>query len=194
MKNLVIVAAAIALGGCSTLSPKNDSLNTKVEKSAVQSEAIQEKTITSSFVDEGVEVKYTLTGKLKEIVVTTQVPVSVASYKIVAETEARRRVTEFVHGTNVKSTKRVEVIGESLSDANDSTVESAEGVTTDTQRKAEAVEKTIVKEVREVTSEGRLTGWHVSGKPSSDGRVWITTLMWSEKSDDVAKLILSKQQ
>jgi len=188
MKKMMLalaVGGSVVLSGCSTFQSAT-TLDEKVTEAAATEAPIKEKTISSEWRDEGIKLTYTMSGELKEIEVEAQIPVYVASYKVVAESEARRRLVEFVHGVDVKSESRIEVIGNTMDKAND------RASTTDgssTLREAESVDKMLVEETRTITSSGRLVGWDVGGRPSSDGRLWIAKLKWSTDSQKVSEMI-----
>ena len=209
MKKLILATAILAVAGCSS---NPTTLTDRVKETNQVGGAIKERTISTEWEDDGIQISYTLTGELKEIVVQAQVPSHVSYYKAVAESEARKRIVEFVYGVDVDTDTRVEVIGTTIDKANDRSLENyiqedgvvdADSLETDiseskiaspesgtsTERVAEAVEKTIAKETRTLKSAGRLVGWQVSGYPIDDGSVWVAELRWTEKDQKISDML-----
>jgi len=219
MKKILAVAVLAALGGCSSLS--NMTLNEKVDRHYDESDPIKERVITTEWEDDGVKISYTLLGELDEIEATAMVPAYVANYKVVGESEVRRKLVEFVHGSKTQTVTNVDIIGQTLDLAVDNKLDNyiqsdgdidAEKIEADiasneieledsknksgtsTQRTAKAIEKHLTKETRKVSSSGRLVGWLIGGEPSEDGKHWISRMKWTRDTQQASDMVRTAQR
>jgi len=119
---MVLAAAAVSmLAACSSNPFKPTSLG--IDPGPQQ--AIAEQRVVSDFRREGVRVFYTLTGSVKAIESTGYAPVwgnsqnaLRESYRV-AELEAKRAMTQFIHGELVTSETAVRMVSQNLESARD---------------------------------------------------------------------------
>jgi hypothetical protein len=211
MKNFVAVfILALAVVGCTLGPSKNTS-----------SPDIKERQLSTDFTDEGIKITYTFTGKLESIEVFGQAEAWRGNVEAIAEADAMAKLTKFVYGKDVATSRRVQVIGRSLEAAKDNkltaysnkegdieiTDKQIEGLPpiggsstkTDTsstaERQATALNATIVTTITDITSKGRLVGVRkVRDFQRNDGKVYVAVYVWSEKNQAASEYIKKRMQ
>lgn len=201
------VTATLALTGCSStkLLGRNDGVQAPISDST----AIKDRTITTEWRDDGIKISYDLVGNVDRIEITYKVKAFNADYRTLAELQARARLTDFIYGTKVSSERRVKVIARTLEHDADNTltkfkdqdgtvnagaVEQADAAavtnadpdsnsrSNTSSRRATAIHNKVVNTMITSTSSGKLVGWQVFGSPESDGKLWVTRLVWERKT------------
>jgi hypothetical protein len=211
MKNFVAVfILALTVIGC-TLGPSKNT----------NSPDIKERQLSTDFTDEGIKITYTFTGKLESIEVFGQAEAWRGNVEAIAEADAMAKLTKFVYGKDVSTSRRVKVIGRSLEAAKDNkltaysnkegdieiTDKQIEGLPlaggsslkTDTsstaERQANALNATIVTTITDITSKGRLVGVRkVRDFQRNDGKVYVAVYVWSEKNQAASEYIKKRMQ
>lgn len=210
MKTLLFtVATALVLGACSS-APQKSADNSNLRDQA----------ISADFTDEGIKITYTFTGKLDSIEVYGQAEAWRGNVEAIAEADAMAKLTKFVNGKNVSTTRRVEVIGKSIEEAQDNKLnkyKSQDGtiVMTDKQidsehsvdknqqssqdssaiRNAKAINETLVTTVTNITSKGRLTGVRkIRDFQRNDGKTYVAVYVWSDKDQATSEYIRNRMQ
>ena len=221
MKKTLIALSALAalgLGACSSTSNTAANGGGSLASPTDARVAVKDTTISTDFTDQGIKIYYSMFGNLEKIEVTGYAPVWKGNYTVVAEADAMDKLVKFVHGKNVSSSRRVQVIANVLDHARDDTLNSfktADGniAITDTQaanlpadtgidkeqrentarRIADRMDRTIVNTVNTITSSGRLTAvYKVRDSVSSDGRTYFATYTWSEKDQKTAEYVRNR--
>ena len=210
------LAITVVATGCSStkqsgLPPPTD---TKV--------AIKDRTVAAHFRDKGIEVHYTWTGKLDKLVIWGVAPAWKSNYEILAEMDAKAKLTKFVHGESMDANTRTKIIARSLDRAQDNTLNRFDSNTstdadfsfdvasieneiqrtppetnTDniSRRIAENIDRTMISQVLALTSSGRLTGViKVDDGRSKDGKFYFAKYEWSEKTQELSQSIRNKMQ
>lgn len=210
MKTLLFtVATALVLGACSS-APQKSADNSNLRDQA----------ISADFTDEGIKITYTFTGKLDSIEVYGQAEAWRGNVEAIAEADAMAKLTKFVNGKNVSTTRRVEIIGKSIEEAQDNKLnkyKSQDGtiVMTDKQidsehsvdknqqssqdssaiRNAKAINETLVTTVTNITSKGRLTGVRkIRDFQRNDGKTYVAVYVWSDKDQATSEYIRNRMQ
>jgi hypothetical protein len=182
---------------------------------------VKEQRLSTDFTDEGIKITYTFTGKLESIEVFGQAEAWRGNVEAVAEADAMAKLTKFVFGKDVSTSRRVQVIGRSLEAAKDNkltaysnkegdieiTDKQIEGLPpiggssakTDTsstaERQATALNATIVTTITDITSKGRLVGVRkVRDFQRNDGKVYVAVYVWSEKNQAASEYIKKRMQ
>ena len=136
MKTLLFtVATALVLGACSS-APQKSADNSNLRDQA----------ISADFTDEGIKITYTFTGKLDSIEVYGQAEAWRGNVEAIAEADAMAKLTKFVNGKNVSTTRRVEVIGKSIEEAQDNKLnkyKSQDGTIVMTDKQIEGVKQLL---------------------------------------------------
>ena len=221
MKKTLIALSAIAtlgLGACSNTGSSSANGGGGLASPSDARVAVKDTTISTDFTDQGIKIYYTMFGNIEKIEVTGYAPVWKGNYTIVAEADAMDKLVKFVHGKNVSSSRRVQVIANVLDHARDNTLntfKTADGsiALTDKQadalppdtgidreqrentalRIAERMDRTIVNTVNTITSSGRLTAvYKVRDSVSSDGKTYFAVYTWSEKDQKTAEYIRNR--
>jgi len=183
--------------------------------------AVKEQRLSTDFTDEGIKITYTFTGKLESIEVFGQAEAWRGNVEAIAEADAMAKLTKFVYGKDVATSRRVQVIGRSLEAAKDNkltaysnkegdieiTDKQIEGLPpiggssakTDTsstaERQATALNATIVTTITDITSKGRLVGVRkVRDFQQNDGKVYVAVYVWSEKNQAASEYIKKRMQ
>jgi hypothetical protein len=183
--------------------------------------AVKEQRLSTDFTDEGIKITYTFTGKLESIEVFGQAEAWRGNVEAIAEADAMAKLTKFVYGKDVSTSRRVQVIGRSLEAAKDNkltaysnkegdieiTDKQIEGLPpiggssakTDTsstaERQATALNTTIVTTITDITSKGRLVGVRkVRDFQRNDGKVYVAVYVWSEKNQAASEYIKKRMQ
>jgi hypothetical protein len=200
---LLAIAIAVTLSGCSTFSSKNEGNRPAADATI----PVKDTKITTNFVDEGVKITYTMTGKLEKIEVVGVAPAWKRNHDIIAEADAMDKLVKFVHGKNVTSDRRVKIISRALDNASDITnnkyrsndgsintdskeleaeVKSGSGEETQkdntARRNARIVDETTVNAVQTITASGRLVGVRkISDDVKDDGKTYVAYYQWSKR-------------
>lgn len=203
------LVAALGVAGCSSTS----GVKAPIESTT----AIKDTRITTEFVDEGVKLYYTFTGKLEKIEVLGVAPAWKGNYTVIAEADAMDKLVKFVHGKEVSSSRRVKVIGRSIERAADSTVNKfqstdstvafkASDLEQDTtpasndgefttkantaKRNASVIDQTLVDTVTSITARGRITGVRKTRDMKvDDGKTYVAVYEWSENQQATSEFI-----
>lgn len=211
LKKIICIGLATILMACST---------TEGSKSTSSSD-VKEQRLSTDFTDEGIKITYTFTGKLDSIEVYGQAEAWRGNVEAIAEADAMAKLTKFVYGKDVATSRRVKVIGRSIEAAKDNkltaysnkegdieiTDKQIEGLPltggsnakTDTsssaERQATALNATIVTTITDITSKGRLVGVRkVRDFQRNDGKVYVAVYVWSEKNQAASEYIKNRMQ
>ena len=118
-KVLLGVAIATALSGCGMFSKDTRTGMTPPSETAT---AVKDQRVATDFQDAGVKIFYTLMGDLDRIEVTGVAPAWKGNYTVVAELDAKAKLTQFLYGDNTKTERRIKIIGKALEKAQDNTL------------------------------------------------------------------------
>jgi hypothetical protein len=211
LKKIICIGLSSILMACST---------TETSKSTSSSD-VKEQRLSTDFTDEGIKITYTFTGKLESIEVYGQAEAWRGNVEAIAEADAMAKLTKFVYGKDVATSRRVKVIGRSIEAAKDNkltaysnkegdieiTDKQIEGLPltggsnakTDTsstaERQATALNATIVTTITDITSKGRLVGVRkVRDFQRNDGKVYVAVYVWSEKNQAASEYIKNRMQ
>jgi len=211
LKKIICIGLATILMACST---------TEGSKSTSSSD-VKEQRLSTDFTDEGIKITYTFTGKLQSIEVFGQAEAWRGNVEAIAEADAMAKLTKFVYGKDVATSRRVKVIGRSIEAARDNkltaysnkegdieiTDKQIEGLPltggsnakTDTsssaERQATALNAAIVTTITDITSKGRLVGVRkVRDFQRNDGKVYVAVYVWSEKNQAASEYIKNRMQ
>lgn len=200
---LLAIAVAVSLTGCSMFNSKSDGIRPAADATI----PVKDTKITTNFVDEGVKITYTLTGKLEKIEVVGVAPAWKRNHDIIAEADAMDKLVKFVHGKNVTSDRRVKIISRALDNASDVTnnkyrsndgslntdskeleseIKSSSGEENQkdntARRNARIVDETTVNAVQTITASGRLVGVRkISDDVKDDGKTYVAYYQWSKR-------------
>lgn len=112
------LVAALGLSACGTtqkagLAPPQDSQT-----------AVKDRTVATHFRDRGIEIHYTMTGKLEKIYVWGVAPAwrGEDQARLLAELDAKNKLVKFLFGEQSDSSLRAKIIGRSLDRARDNTL------------------------------------------------------------------------
>lgn len=207
---IAVLILSLSVIGCATDSNKS-SINTD----------IKEKQLSTDFTDEGIKITYTFTGKLQSIEVYGQAEAWRGNVEAIAEADAMAKLTKFVYGKDVSTSRRVKVIGRSLEAAKDNKLtaySNKEGdieitdkqidvlplaggsnaktdASSTAERQATALNATIVTTITDITSKGRLVGVRkVRDFQRNDGKVYVAVYVWSEKNQAASEYIKKRMQ
>lgn len=215
------VAAALAITGCSSTKPPAGSNDLPPPTEAKT--AVKDRVVAAHFRDRGIEVHYSMMGNLEKVVVWGVAPAWKANFEILAELDAKAKLTKFIHGEQNSNEIRAEIISRSLDKARDNTLnrfdsntsqeadfsfdaaqieaEIQRGVPAPTgddntsRRIADRVERTMLNTVQTLTSSGRLRGViKVDDGRSRDGRYYFAKYEWSEKNAGVSDVLRGRMQ
>jgi hypothetical protein len=199
MRHFLIVICAILFLGCS--SPATQKTGTGLE----------EKTLATTFTDEGIKITYSLFGKLEAIEVYGQAEAWRGNVEAFAEADAMAKLTKFAYGSNVDTQRRVNIIGKSISTAQDivnsdksnskplsftdKELETKSNETANSLRDAKAVNEATVSTITTITSKGRLLGVRkIRDYQRDDGKTYVAVYQWSEKDNATADNVRKKMQ
>ena len=211
LRRIICIGLASILMACSTTeSSKSNS-----------SSAVKEQRLSTDFTDEGIKITYTFTGKLESIEVFGQAEAWRGNVEAIAEADAMAKLTKFVYGKDVATSRRVQVIGRSLEAAKDNkltaysnkegdieiTDKQIEGLppiggssaktdaSSTAERQATALNATIVTTITDITSKGRLVGVRkVRDFQRNEGKVYVAVYVWSEKNQAASEYIKQRMQ
>ena len=208
---IIYISLAAMLMACSTTETSKSTSSTDVK----------EQRLSTDFTDEGIKITYTFTGKLESIEVYGQAEAWRGNVEALAEADAMAKLTKFVYGKDVVTSRRVKIIGRSIEAAKDNkltaysnkegdieiTDKQIEGLPltggsnakTDTsssaERQATALNATIVTTITDITSKGRLVGVRkVRDFQRNDGKVYVAVYVWSEKNQAASEYIKNRMQ
>jgi len=210
IKLIVPLLASALLIACTSTSKTSE--NTSLQK---------EQKLSTEFTDEGIKITYTLFGNLDKIEVFGQADVWRGNVEALAEADAMAKLTKFVYGNDVSTSRRVKVIGLSIEAAKDNkltaynnkegdievTDKQIEGLSLSTgsnvktnnassaERQAAALNATIVTTITDITAKGRLVGVRkVRDFQRNDGKVYVATYMWSKDNQAASEYIKNRIQ
>jgi hypothetical protein len=210
LQRIVFIGLISMLMACST---------TESSKSTSSSN-LKEQRLSTDFIDEGIKITYTFTGKLESIEVFGQAESWRGNVEALAEADAMAKLTKFVNGQNVSTERRVRIIGKSIEDTQNNKLDkfkNQDGTISITdkqveyepfvdrnqqtlqdsssQRNAKAINETIVTTVTNITSKGRLTGVRkIRDFQRNDGKVYVAVYVWSEKDQAASEYIKKSMQ
>jgi len=201
---LTICAVAMCLAACSSGVVQKSDTN------------LQDKTLATTFTDEGIKITYSMLGKLEAIEVYGQAEAWRGNVEAYAEADAMAKLTKFAYGTNLETQRRVSIIGRSISTAQDlvNTNKSNSGPlsftdkeldarspkvksdeTSNAQRDAKAVNESTVSTITSITSKGRLLGVRkIRDYQRDDGKTYVAVYQWSEKDAATADQMRKRMQ
>jgi hypothetical protein len=185
--------------------------------------AVKDRTVAAHFRDRGIEVHYSLTGKLEKVIVWGVAPAWKANYEILAELDAKAKLTKFIHGESNSNEIRAEIISRSLDKARDNTLNRFDSATSQdadfsfdasqieaeiqrgepapqgddntSRRIADRVERTMLNTVQTLTSSGRLQGViKVDDGRSRDGRYYFAKYEWSDRTQEAGQYLRGRMQ
>lgn len=216
----VAVVAALGVSGCSSTKPPAGSADLPQPSEART--AVKDRTVAAHFRDRGIELHYSMMGKLEKVVVWGVAPAWKANYEILAELDAKAKLTKFIHGEQNSNEIRAEIISRSLDKARDNTLnrfdsntsqdadfsfDAAEieaeiqrgapaiGEDNTSRRIADRVERTMLNTVQTLTSSGRLAGViKVDDGRSRDGRYYFAKYEWSDRSQATGQYLRERMQ
>jgi hypothetical protein len=211
LKKIICIGLSSILMACST---------TETSKSTSSSD-VKEQRLSTDFTDEGIKITYTFTGKLESIEVYGQAEAWRGNVEALAEADAMAKLTKFVYGKDVATSRRVKVIGRSIEAAKDNkltaysnkegdieiTDKQIEGLpltggsnaktdaSSTAERQATVLNATIVTTITDITSKGRLVGVRkVRDFQRNDGKVYVAVYVWSEKNQAASEYIKNRMQ
>ena len=194
------VVAALGVSGCSSTKPPAGAGDLTPPTEAKT--AVKDRVVAAHFRDRGIEVHYSMTGKLEKVVVWGVAPAWKANFDILAELDAKTKLVKFVHGETISNEIRAEIISRGLDKARDNTLNRFDSNTSQaadfsfdaaqieadiergvpapvgddntSRRIADRVERTMLNTVQTLTSSGRLSGViKVDDGRSRDGRYYF---------------------
>jgi hypothetical protein len=216
----VAVVASMAITGCSSTKPPAGA--TDLPRPSEAGTAVKDRVVAAHFRDRGIEVHYSMMGKLEKVVVWGVAPAWKANYEILAELDAKAKLVKFMHGETISNEIRTEIISRSLDKARDNTLNRFDSGTSQeadfsfdaaqieaeiqrgtppagddntSRRIADRVERTMLNTVQTLTSSGRLQGViKVDDGRSRDGRYYFARYEWSDRSQDASQYLRGRMQ
>ena len=199
LKHLLIIVAPLLAFGCASTAPPKSNTN------------LEEKTLATTFTDEGIKITYSLFGKLEAIEVYGQAEAWRGNVEAFAEADAMAKLTKFAYGSNVDTQRRVNIIGKSFSTAQDivnsdkanskplsftdKELETKSNETSNALRDAKAVNEATVSTITTITSKGRLLGVRkIRDFQRDDGKTYVAVYQWSEKDNSAADNVRKRMQ
>jgi hypothetical protein len=215
------VFAALGITGCGSTKPPAGT--TDLPQPTEAQTAVKDRVVAAHFRDRGIEVHYSTLGKLEKVVVWGVAPAWKANFEILAELDAKAKLTKFIHGEQNSNEVRAEIISRSLDKARDNTLnrfdsnssqyadfsfDAAEieaeiqrgtppavGDDNSSRRIADRVERTMLNTVQTLTSSGRLRGViKVDDGRSRDGRYYFARYEWSDRHDATSQYLRGRMQ
>jgi len=215
------VVAALGVSGCSSTKPPAGAGDLTPPTEAKT--AVKDRVVAAHFRDRGIEVHYSMTGKLEKVVVWGVAPAWKANFDILAELDAKTKLVKFVHGETISNEIRAEIISRGLDKARDNTLNRFDSNTSQaadfsfdaaqieadiergvpapvgddntSRRIADRVERTMLNTVQTLTSTGRLAGViKVDDGRSRDGRYYFAKYEWSDRSQDTGQYMRGRMQ
>lgn len=210
-KSIIAIALASALlGGCSSLSPFGSD---RMEQPESNKTAIKD-TKVGLVNEEGIKVYYTLFGELDRVEAYGIAPAWKGNVDVVAELDAKERLTKFLYDEVVNSDKSVTIVTKAIDKAKDNSVNRMDGAEVEysiaeleaevkqaptpsedntSRRIAQRVENTLIKSLTTVKSQGKLRGLRKIDAYERTGRnglnYYVAVYQWSEKDQATAKQI-----
>jgi hypothetical protein len=192
MKNYLF-CFVLALTACSSTTNKN-----------INTDRLENRKISTDFVDEGVIVHYTIFGKLEKIEVFGQADAWKGNVETLADADAYAKLVKFIYGNDVNTNRRVMIIGKAIEQAKDqSRIDSPQDLlqTNDKQieqaiardgapnersnsslRSAKILNETVSETLTTITSKGKLVGVRkIRDFQRNDGKLYVAVYQWSEK-------------
>lgn len=206
-QKFLVLFLGIVITGCSSTGNK---LNPPSDATV----PVKDMKISTSFVDEGIKISYSMSGNLESITVTGVSPAWKRNHDIIAEADAMDKLVKFVHGKNVSTDRRVKIISKAIDQASDLTLnkfKSNEGTfetnsksleeeivnagngeesqkQNTAKRNARIVDETVVNAVQTITASGRLVGVRKINETVADnGKTYVAYYYWSKKDMAVVK-------
>lgn len=215
------VIAALGVSGCSSTKPPAGAGDLPQPSEAKT--AVKDRTVAAHFRDRGIEVHYSMTGKLEKVIVWGVAPAWKANYDILAEMDAKTKLVKFVHGESISNEIRAEIISRGIDKARDNTLNRFDSGTSQdadfsfdaaqieaeiqrgepvpagedntSRRIADRVERTMLNTVQTLTSSGRLVGViKVDDGRSRDGRYYFAKFEWSDRTQDTSQYLRGRMQ
>ena len=215
------VVAALGVSGCSSTKPPAGAGDLTPPTEAKT--AVKDRVVAAHFRDRGIEVHYSMTGKLEKVVVWGVAPAWKANFDILAELDAKTKLVKFVHGETISNEIRAEIISRGLDKARDNILNRFDSNTSQaadfsfdaaqieadiergvpapvgddntSRRIADRVERTMLNTVQTLTSSGRLAGViKVDDGRSRDGRYYFAKYEWSDRSQDTGQYMRGRMQ
>lgn len=215
------LCAAIGLSACSSNKPP---ANTGMPAAADTKVAVKDRVVAAHFKDQGIELHYTMMGKLEKIYVWGVAPAwkGQDQMRVLAELDAKIKLMKFVHGEQADSSQRAQIIARSLDKARDNTLNRFDSNTSQsadfsfdavqieeeiqrtpgasnedntTRRIAETIDRTVIDQVQTLTASGRLRGViKVDDGRSRDGKMYFAKYEWSEKTQAASQFMRERMQ
>lgn len=203
--NAIILATAILAAGCSSSVKLNEA------------PLIKDTKLATNFTDEGVKIYYTFTGKLEKIEVHGKAEAWKGNVEALAEADALNKLVKFVYGNEVSTTRKVNIIGKAIENAEDAsatntsngdviTSESKElenqlkekplnSNSTSAKRAAKIVTETVTETFTTMKSQGKLVGVRKSNDYVRDnGKTYVAIYTWSEKDQAISESMRKRFQ
>jgi hypothetical protein len=199
MRYFLIMTCALMISSCSTPTSQKTGTN------------LEEKTLATTFTDEGIKITYSFLGKLEAIEVYGQAEAWRGNVEAFAEADAMAKLTKFAYGSNIDTQRRVNIIGKSISTAQDivnsdksnskplsftdKELETKSNETANSLRDAKAVNEATVNTITTITSKGRLLGVRkIRDYQRDDGKTYVAVYQWSEKDNSAADNVRKRMQ
>lgn len=215
------VISVLGVSGCSGTKPPTVSGDLTAPSDTKT--AVKDRVVAAHFRDRGIELHYSMMGKLEKVVVWGVAPAWKANYEILAELDAKAKLVKFVHGESISNEIRTEIISRSLDRARDNTLNRFDSNTSQeadfsfdtaqieaeiqrgapaparddntSRRIADRVERTMLNTVQTLTSSGRLAGVvKVDDGRSRDGKYYFARYEWSDRSQDTGQYLRGRMQ
>ena len=203
---LVLLAAAISMAGCSS------SVKLKNEPAA-----IKDAKLATNFTDEGVKIYYTFTGKLEKIEVHGRAEAWKGNVEALAEADALNKLVKFVYGNEISTTRKVNIIGKAIENAEDASANNTSNgdvITTESKdlenqlkeqplnsnstsakRAAKIITETVTETFTTMKSQGKLVGVRKSNDYVKDnGKTYVAIYTWSEKDQAISESMRKRFQ
>ena len=202
---LILIAAAISMAGCSSSVKLNEPAQIKDTK------------LATNFTDEGVKIYYTFTGKLEKIEVHGRAEAWKGNVEALAEADALNKLVKFVYGNEVSTTRKVNIIGKAIENAEDlsaNNTSNGDVITTESKdlenqlkekplnfnstsakRAAKIVTETVTETFTTMKSQGKLVGVRKSNDYVKDsGKTYVAVYTWSERDQALSESMRKRFQ
>jgi hypothetical protein len=215
----VAVAAALSACGSAPKTPDTPYVAPYMAQPSDAQTAVKDAVISTEFTDQGVKLFYTSSGKLEKIQVYGLAPAWKGNVDVIAEADAKAKLVKFVHGEQVSTAKRVQIIAKSIDRAKDNTANKFKSTEEPAEFKAdelEAVESnaresrseenlsrriaarletTLVNTTTSIRSAGRLTGFRkVGDQVINDGKTYVAIYQWSERDQATSEFVRGRMR
>ena len=201
---LILLAGALALAGCSSVKLR-------------ESSTIKDAKLATNFTDEGVKIYYTFTGKLEKIEVHGRAEAWKGNVEALAEADALNKLVKFVYGNEVSTTRKVNIIGKAIENAEDASANNTSNgdvITTESKdlenqlkeqplnsnstsakRAAKIITETVTETFTTMKSQGKLVGVRKSNDYVKDnGKTYVAIYTWSEKDQAISESMRKRFQ